>query len=194
MAGFALDVDAQSERLVAAHDDADIAALPVEMRRLLDVQLEVAVERAVAEGRLAGIADALEFVAEAEAGVILRVVHLRDRQLARKCQRPHQRRAETGTFLVGPHDQLNRPARLNAAVVERSDRLQAAHHAKHAVVPAAANLRVEMAADGDRGEARIGPRPSREDVADRIDLDGTAGLARPADEQVAHLLVLARQG
>jgi hypothetical protein len=37
----------------------------------------------------------------------------------------------------------------------------------------------------------ISPRPAREDVADRIDLDGTAGLARPADEDVAHIRVLA---
>ena len=43
------------------------------------------------------------------------------------------------------------------------------------------------------GRCGIGPRPARENVADRVDLDSTAGLARPADEQVAHLLVLAGQ-
>ena len=193
MAGLALDVDAQGERLVAADDDADIAALAVEVRRLLDVQLEIAVERAIAERRLAGIADPLELIAEAQARVVLRVVHLRDRQLAGERQRSHQRRAEAGAFLIGPHDQFDRPARLDGAVVERPDRLQAAHDPEHAVIASATDLGVEMAADGDRGQAVISPRASGEDISDRVDLDGAACLARPANEQIAHLLVLPRE-
>src|SRR2546423_13415749 len=114
MAGLSLDVDAQGQRLVAADHDADIAALTVEMRRLLDVQLQVTIERAVAERRLAGIADALELVAEAKARVVLGVVHLRERQLAGERQRSHQRWTEAGALLVGPHDQLDRPAWLDS--------------------------------------------------------------------------------
>ena len=79
MAGFAVDVDAQGEGLVAANHDADITTLAIEMRRLLDVQLQVAVEGVIAEWRPASIADTRELVAKADTGIVLRIVYLHHR-------------------------------------------------------------------------------------------------------------------
>src|SRR5262245_28334956 len=193
VAGLAVNIDAQAQRLVATDHDADIAAFPVELRRLLDVQLQVTVEPALAQWRLTEITDARQFVAETKPGIVRAVVDLGTAKLARKGQRTHQRRTETSPFLVAPHDQLDRPNRVNAVIVQTANSFQTAQHAESTVVLAAADLRVEMAADGDGGEARIGPRPTGEQVTDGIDLHRAAGLARPGDDEVAHLLVLLRQ-
>src|SRR4029077_5685954 len=146
--GLTRDIDAQGKRLVAADHDADIAAFAVEVRRLLDVQFQVTIEPPATEWRLAEIADPLEFVAETQAVVVFAVVHLGAGELARKGKRTHQRRTETGSFLVAPHDQLRRPAGLDTVIVEPQNRLKTAEHAEGSVVSAAADLRVEMTSDG----------------------------------------------
>src|SRR5262249_11280711 len=161
MAGLAVYVDAPRQRLLATDDDADVAALAVEDRRLLDVQLEIAVERTVAERRLAGITDARQLVFEAQAGIVPGVERLGGRQLVGEGQRAHQRRAEAGPLFVGPDDDLDGAPCLYTAIVERADRLQPAHDPQHAVVAATANLRVEMAADGDGRKAWVRARPAR---------------------------------
>ena len=80
-----------------------------------------------------------------------------------------------------------------AAVVQRAHDLQPAQHAEDAVVAAAADLGVEVAADGDRRQRRVAAGAAGEDVAQPVDLDRAAGALRPAYEEVAHLLVLGRQ-
>jgi hypothetical protein len=79
-------------------------------------------------------------------------------------------------------------------VVQGAHDFEPAQHAQDAVIAAAADLGVEMAADRDGWQRRIAAGAPREDVAETIDLDRAARLLRPVDEQVAHLLVLGRQG
>jgi hypothetical protein len=58
-----------------------------------------------------------------------------------------------------------------------------------AIEPAAGRLGVEMAAGQDRRQARVASGPAREDVADLVDPDRTAGRLAPADEEAAGLAV-----
>src|SRR5262245_21124291 len=192
VARFSRNSDAQGERLVAADHDTNIAALAIELRCLFDVQLQITVEAPVAERRRAEIADALEFIAKAQALIVQGGVHLGRGKLAGERKRAHQRRTEASAFLVRPHDELDGPARRHAAVVQAPDHLEPAEHAERAIVSAATDLRVEMAADGNRRQGIVGPRPAGEDVADAIDLDATARLPHPANEEIAYLLVLWR--
>ena len=60
MAGVAVEGEPERLGLVAADHDADVAALAVEHRRLLDMQLEIGVEHALPQRRGAGIADLVE--------------------------------------------------------------------------------------------------------------------------------------
>ena len=74
-------------------------------------------------------------------------------------------------------------------VVERAHDLEAAEHAEDAVVAAAGDLGVEVAADHHRRQRVVAARPAREDVAHAVDGDRATGRLAPSDEQVAHLLV-----
>ena len=96
-------------------------------------------------------------------------------------------RGEAGAFLVGPVDHHDRVARLDAEVVEGADQLEPAEHAEHAVIAPAGRLGVEMAADLDRRQARVGALAAREHGAHRIDADGQARRLAPALEQRAAL-------
>ena len=77
----------------------------------------------------------------------------------------------------------------HALVVERAQHFQAGEHAHDAVVLPARELGVEVAAHEDRREMVLGPRPSREDVADPVHRHRAARLRAPGDEEVPHLLV-----
>ena len=70
MAGVALDGEPQRPGLVAADHDADIDLLAVEHRRLLDMQLEIGVELALAERLGPGIADRVERLLDGDAVVV----------------------------------------------------------------------------------------------------------------------------
>ena len=81
---------------------------------------------------------------------------------------------------------------MDALIVESADYFETAHDTEHAVKASTADLGIEVTSDGDRRKF-VGSRPASEDVPDRVDLDGATGRARPADKQIAHFLVFARQ-
>ena len=76
MGGFAEEPDDHAVRLVAAEDDADVHVLGVEDRPLLDVQLEVRIERPVADLASAGVAGARELSADGVAVAVGRDQHV----------------------------------------------------------------------------------------------------------------------
>ena len=193
MAGIALDRDPERPRLVTADHDADVAALAVEHRRLLDVQLEIGVERALAQRRGTGIANPVERLLDGDARIVCRRQHALETEHLGEGHRAHHRRRKAAALFVGPADHLDAALGRETAVVEGAHHFEAAQHAQDAVVAAAADLRVEVTADRHWRQRRIGARTPREDVAQPIDLDRATGGLGPIDEQVAHLLVFGRQ-
>jgi hypothetical protein len=174
---------------VAVRHHADIDAFRIQQRPLLDVELEVGVELASAHGRAAGVADAVELVAEAPALVVAALEHPVDRVHAGKGAGGDHRRREARAFLVGPVHDLDGAPRFHLLFVQSSDHFQAGQDADDAVVAPAVHLGVEMAAHHDRGQRRVLTLSSRKNIADAVDRDGAASLAAPGDELVAHLAV-----
>ena len=192
MTGVAVDREPQRLGLVAADHDADVAALAIQHRRLLDMQFEIGIEF-TADRRRAGIADLVERLLHRDAGIVGGGKHAFQGDHLGEGHGSHHRRIEARAFLVGPADDLDAALGLQATIVQRAHDLQAAQHAQDAVVAATAYLRVEVTANGDRRQRRIGARPPREDVPQPIDLDRAARCLGPFHEQVAHLLVLGRK-
>jgi len=107
--------------------------------------------------------------------------------------RAHHRRNESRALFVRPRHDFERRSRAHACVFERAHHFQAGHDAVGAVELAARRLRVEVAADRHRQEIGVGPRSTREDVADGVDFDRHRCLAAPADEAVAPTAILVAQ-
>ena len=89
-------------------DDADVLALGLEDRPLLDVQFEQRVERAAAHRLRALEADPLQLVAEAEALGVLAVIGPVELVDAGEDAGGEHRRGEARPLLVGPVDHLDR--------------------------------------------------------------------------------------
>jgi hypothetical protein len=189
MRGFTGHFDDEAVGGIAVRHDADVDLPGVQQRSLLDVQLEVRIERPAADRRGPGVADAAQLVAEALALVVPAIEDPVARVNARERAGCDHRRRKARAFLVRPVDDLDRAFGLDAAIVERADDLETRQHADDAVVAAAVHLRVEMAADHDGRQRIVAALSPREDVADSVDADAASGLAAPGDELVAHLPV-----
>ena len=178
---------------LAMGDDADIAALVLEDRALLDMQFEIGAHRPAANGFGTLVADALQFTAERQP------IRIGQRKGPVAVVDPGEdaggqhRRGEARAFLVGPVDHLDRVAGADAEIVEGAHHLQRAEHAERTVELAAGRLGVEMAAHQDRRQRRIAPWAAGEHVAHGVDADGAAGGLAPAGEEVTRLPVEIRQ-
>ena len=183
----------QPFQALAMGDDADVDALVLEDRPLLDMQLEERVQLALADRLVALPADALELVAEALAVAILAVVGpvlLVD--AGEHARRQHGRRIARSLF-VGPVGDDDRMLGLDAEIVQRADHFQPAEHAQHAVELAAGRLGVEVAADIDRQRIGVGALAPREHRAHLVDADFEAGRLAPSLEQMPALAILVGQ-
>ena len=189
MGGLAAEFDQHASAGIAAGDDADLHALAVEDRPLLDMELDIGVEGVRRSLHLTAIADAVELLADRLAIVVTPAERPVERIGAGKAARADHGRREAPALLIGPVDHLDRPFRAVAELVERAADLQPAEHAGDAVEAPAIHLRIEMAAHHHRRQAFILPGPAREDVADAVDAHVQARLLAPVDEEVAHLAV-----
>ena len=102
----------------------------------------------------------------------------------------HHRWAEAAALLIGPIHQLERRARDDAGLVQRTNHFQAGEHAEHAIEPPAGRHGVQMAAEGDRACGVIGASAAEEHVADRILLEAKVQRLAPLQQQCAGLGVL----
>ena len=169
--------EAGDHRLVAidrddAFDDADRDAGALERAALLDVQLEIAVVRALRPARL-----------EDAIGIAADLAGSRRRASARSRPRPCRRsrsgrrrcgcrrgRGRTRSLLRAPR----RPSRADGACAtpaasSASSTAERAERPEIAVEVAAVRHRVDVRAEQDRRQRRPLPRAAREDVAGRID-------------------------
>jgi hypothetical protein len=152
---FAGQGELQPPQPLAVGDHADLLVLGLEDRALLDVILEVGVHLPRANLLVADPADALQLVAEGFTLRVLAAVGVVQRMDAGEDAGRHHRRGEAGALLVGPVDHDDRPARLDAELVEGAHQLQTGKHAQYAVVATAGRLGVEVTADVDRIEVRL---------------------------------------
>ena len=168
-------------------DDADVDRLVLEDRALLDVELEIGVHRTPADGLAPHESDPLQFVAKRLAlGVDARVGEFL-REDAGEHARRHHRGGEARALLVGPVHDLDRMPGPDVEIIHRAHDLERAENAEHTVEFASGRLGVEVAADEDGRQRRLGAIASREHVAHLVDLDRAPGGLAPLPEQVAAL-------
>ena len=84
---------------------------------------------------------------------------------------------EARWLLGSKHHDLERAPRLEPRPLERRQRLEGTQDPDDAVVPARVRDRVRVGTRAHRGQARLGPGPAGEDVADRVLPDGQACVA-----------------
>ncbi len=101
---------------------------------------------------------------------------------------------ETRALFVGPHHHFQRCFGFDVQVIEGAQHLQPGEHAKAAVELATGGLGIDVATGHYRRQVRIAPRATGENIAHRIDADGTARRLGPLHEQVAGLAVEVGQG
>ena len=188
LAGDGDVVPALAER--ALHD-ADRGLRVFEHRALLDVCLEVSAD--LMRPRVAGVADGLERIADADTVGIFVLQDIVERVDAGEDAGAHERRHEARALFVGPGGDLERRVRMHAGVVQRADHFQAGHDAVGAIELAAVRLAVEVAAHDDGRRAAVGAFAAGEYVADAVHAHLQPGLAAPAHEELAAFAVLGRE-
>jgi hypothetical protein len=161
-----------------------LLVLRFEDRALLDVVLEIGMHLAGADLLVADPADALQFVAEALALGILAAIGIVEAELAGEDARRHHGGSKAGALLVRPVDDDDGALGPDAEVVQRTDQFETGKHAEDAVITAAGRLGVEMAADIDRVELRLGAFAAGEHGAHLVDADGEAGIIAPFLEEL----------
>jgi hypothetical protein len=172
----------------------DGRAACLEHRALFDVGFEIGRDEVAAQ-TFADVADARQLVAIAPAGAVTAGQYLDRIEQAGIGHRAHHRRREACAFLVAPDHQFERRCGVDAGIVQRAQHFEPGHHAVGTVEAPAVRLGIEMAAGHHHRPAVVAARPPREDVADRVDAHGAAGVAAPAHEQVARapVVVVERQ-
>ncbi|CPK83082.1 Uncharacterised protein [Bordetella pertussis] len=156
---------------------------------LLDVRLEVGVDRASAHRVGAGIADGAQLVGHRLALGVARGQRGLEREFPGEYARAHHHGQKARAFLVGPDRHFQRRVGLHAVVIEGAHDFQSGQHAVAAVELAAGGLGVDVAAGHDRRARRIASGAAREDIADLVHAHGQARVAHPAGDQVAALAV-----
>src|SRR5262249_5761653 len=147
MCGIAGDIDMHAVNGVAARHDAEWNAHALENWTLFNVDLEIRIERTLADRGSAGIADLAEVVAKCEALVVDLLQYELHGQATGERGRSHHGRLKSGALLVRPADNLQRSACCDAAIVQRPENFQAGQDAQNPVIAAARDLGIQMAAD-----------------------------------------------
>ena len=172
---------------------ADHAVVGLQHRALLDMGLEIGAHGRGGAWRSV-IADGRQGLAYADALGIALGQRMLQCECAGKHARTHHHGNEARTLFIGPHHNLDGRLGLHAGIVEAAHHFQARQHAVVAVKLAARRLGVNVAARHGGRQAVVAAAAARKDVADGIDADAAAGLARPLHEQVAALAVERGEG
>ena len=178
-------------------DDADRRRRVLQPRTLLDMGLDIAVEReaglALAHRRGCGLQRLRERVLQHDTLPVLHLQHLVEIVVAGEHRRAHGAGLEARAFLVGPGDGHDGTLRLHAGILQGFQRLEGGEHAVHAVEAAAGRLAVHVRAAHHRQRIGIGAFAAHEEVADGIGRDREAARFCPRTEQVAGRRVLRRE-
>ncbi len=157
-------------------DRADVHALGLQNRSLLDVQLDEGTDVRVAAVGGAVVTNLPQAVSHRGAVDTGRRQRLLGGQAADEDETAHHVRGETRALLVGEEGDGDGMLGLDAGVVEGLDRLQAGENAEVAVEAATGAHGVDVRA-GHHRRAVAAAGPHADDVADAIDGHGQARLA-----------------
>src|SRR5688500_3409887 len=196
MAGLAAQRDAQARKTVDRGHHADRQASGFEHRPLLDVQLGVGEQLVLPQGDRGNggriEAEILERAADGGTLGILRIEHPGVERAGERTAAEHGR-AEAHAFLVAEAHHLDGKGQPLLFAIQQIDAFDGGDYAEHAVVLAGIAHRVEVRAEHEAGQSR--PRalvaPAR--VADRVEPRLHAGLAHPAEHQLARRARLRRK-
>ena len=170
-------------------DRADGDALRVQDGPLLDVQLHECMRRPSARLGIAGIADALELVAEPSTVDRAGVERLGKRQAAGVDEGAQHIRLEACALLIGEDADGKRAPSNHAGLVERLHHLERAEHAVIAVIASTGAHGVDMRPAHHRRQF-LASAALRDDVADCVDPHLESELAHPAENKIASGLVV----
>ena len=168
-----------------ALDDADSGRRAFERAALLDMELEVAVPRALVAPCLH---DAIGIAAYRADRVrppyaVPHLVHVIRRDVARDDTAARQSAVERDTFLGGPDDHFERMARPHAGSVQRIEHTDGRQRSEITVEVPSCRNRIDMRAEEDGRKRGICPRPAGEDVTCGID----PGCGPGGAQQVGHV-------
>ena len=170
-------------------DNTNVLAFGLQDGALFDVQFKEGMHLARADFLVPTPADPLELIAEFLALCINTVIGPILRMDPRKdTRRQHRRRVARALFIgeVRHHDGM---FGLNAQIVQGADDLQAAQHAKHAVVFPARGLGIEVTADIDGQRIGVRAFAAGKHVAHLIQPHRAARILAPFLEQGAAFAV-----
>ena len=170
-----------------ALDDADVRRRSLERSALLDVQLEVAAPRALLPP---GIHDALGIAADladcvAASHAVPDLIHVRGRDITRDDTAGREPAVESDPFLCRPDDEFQWVPRADAPGSEALDEAEPGERAEIAVEVAAARDRINMGAEENRRERRLGSGAAAEDVPGWIDPRSKPGRTHQTHDVVA---------
>ena len=180
-----------------AGDHADGLARILEPRALLDMDLDIAVERKARRPSRIGAGRGLERLGQRllqhDALPVLDGQHVVEPAAAGEHRRAHGAGLEARAFLVGPGDGDQRPPGPEAGILQRFQRLERRQHAVHAVEAPAGRLAVHVRAAHHRRCAGLAALAAHEEVADGVGEDRKAARLCPGREQVPGCDILGRQ-
>src|SRR6185312_6707740 len=193
MAGQAGPAGGDPRRAGDRRDDAECQVAIEQYRALLDMDLDECrdvVVRARKRRNCVGIAAERDDRVAQRRSLGIAAVEQRRIEATRQRATSDHRKAEAHAFLVTERDDLDRVWQLDATRGEVAGGGDCAQDAEDAVVAAGIDDAVEVRAGDDA--RRIGPCAcaSADDVAERVDLDGEAGVAHPAGDQRRRTAVL----
>ena len=179
---------------LAAGDDADDLLFRFEDGPLFDMGLEIGGDCGAADGGVAHVADAPQFITEALARPVLLHHDVFVFEHAGEDARAAHGRREAASFLVGPDGDLYRRVRFQLQVIQGAHHFKPGQHPVDPIEAAAGRLRVQMAAGHDGGPIRVPPGTAGEDIADGVDTDLATGIDTPSPEQMPGFPVFVAQG
>ena len=183
----------QPPQALTVGDDADFLFLGLQDRALLDMVFVIGVHLAGAHVFVADPADALQFVAEALALLVLAAIGIVEGQFAGEHAGCHHRRRKARAFLIGPVGDDDRVSGLDVEIVQRAHQFERGQHAEHAVILAARRLGVEMTADIDGQRVGIGAGARHEHRAHLVDAHRKPRRVAPLLEERAPFGIGIRQ-
>src|SRR5262249_38266602 len=145
-------------------DHTDDFVFAFEDRPLLDMRLEVRVDRTLADGSAPGVADAVQRLAERDSVDVALRKKIVEREDVGKGAGSAHGRDEPRAFLVGPDRHTHRLFGRDTGFVQGAQHFQSGEHAVVAVELSAGGLRIDVTSGQDHRRFGVATPSNGEDV------------------------------
>lgn len=176
-----------------AVDRTDRDAFGFENGPLLDMELDIGMDRGCADRRRPGIADPAQILADLRPVDSDGAEGVRERHPADIDEASHHVGAEARALLVREEGDGERPPRGNSGLVQGFDNLESREDAEISVVAPAGPDRIDVRARHHR-RTLLEPAADTDDVPYGVHRYREPQLLHPADDEIAPRLVLVREG